>query len=379
MESVHGMTRRDFVLATAGVAGVIPLVAPLAASATQGTASDETVRELYRRAIVIDGLASPDTLNVPWPPSGQFLSQVQLETAAHSGLTAVNLTVNGGTFLATVRNIGRWMGRIDAHPSHLTLIRKHSDLDRAKKDGKTGLIFGFQGADVLSDGLRDLLTFHQLGVRIIQLTYDTRNLFGDGCLEPSNAGLSKFGRELIAQMNELGIVVDLAHGGVQTTADAIAASLKPVILSHTACNAVYRHPRNVDDRELRAMADRGGVVGIFLVPFVPVGPEELFLRYIDHAVRMCGADHVGIGSDMSIVPIEETPEYLQAFRQAMATWEKSGKGHQGGRHFIQAFNHPRRLETIAMAMAKRGHSSAVIEKVIGANFSRVFRDIWGGA
>ncbi|MGI8785886.1 MAG: dipeptidase [Acidobacteriota bacterium] len=376
MSSEPGITRRDFVLATAGVVSLLPLVGPLAASAGQVAVSDDQDREVYRRAVAIDGLATPDTFNVPWPPSGQLLSQVQLDSVAHSGLTAVNLTVSSGTFLATVRDIGRWLGRIDAHPSHLTLIRKHADLDRAKQDGKLGLILGFQGAAVLTDGLRDLLTFRQLGVRIIQLTYDTRNVFGDGCLEPANAGLSKFGRELIAQMNELGMVVDLAHGGVQTTAEAIAASTKPVILSHTGCNEVYRHPRNVDDRELRVMADRGGVVGIYLVPFVPVRPEELLLRYIEHALEVCGADHVGIGSDMSITPIDETPEYLRAFQNAMAEWEKQGKGHLGGRHFIPALNHPRRLESIAIAMAKRGHSSAVIEKVIGGNFYRVFREIW---
>ncbi len=377
MESTHSMTRRDFVLATAGVASFLSMRDPLSAFAVQGTVSEDQLREIYRRAIVIDGLATPDTINVHWPPSGPLLSQVQLDNVRRSGLTAVNVTVNGDTFVETVREIGHWMGRIEAHSSHLTLIQKHADLDRAKQDGKLGLILGFQGANTLTDGLTDLVTFRQLGVRIIQLTYDSRNLFGDGCLEPANAGLSKLGRALIAQMNELGIVVDLAHGGVQTTADGIAASSKPVILSHTGCNEVFRHPRNVNDRELRAMADRGGVVGLYLVPFVSVRPEELLLRYIDHALKVCGADHVGIGSDMSITPIEETPEYLQAFQQAMAKWEKAGKGHKGGRHFIPAFNHPRRLETIAFAMSKRGHSSAVIEKVIGGNFYRAFREVWG--
>lgn len=137
MGSDHAITRRDFVLATAGVVSLLPL-GPLAASAGQVGVSDDQAREMYRRAVAIDGLATPDTFNVPWPPSGQLLSQVQLDSVARSGLTAVNLTVSSGTFLATVREIGRWLGRIDAHPSHLTLIRKHADLDRAKQDGKLG-------------------------------------------------------------------------------------------------------------------------------------------------------------------------------------------------------------------------------------------------
>lgn len=370
MGSDHAMTRRDFVFgtaATAGVASLFPLK-PLDASAAQGTVTDDQAREIYRRAIVIDGLASP--------------AQMQLDDVARSGLTAVNVTVVGGnnnTFQGTVRRLGRWMGRIEAHPSQLTLIRKHADLGRAKRDGKLGLILGFQNADMLSADLRDLETFQQLGVRIIQVTYDIRNLFGDGCVEPANGGLSTLGRELVARMNELGVVVDLSHCGDQTTADGIAASSKPVILSHTGCKEVYRrNPRNKEDRELRAMADRGGVVGIYLIADGLGGTtEEWLLRHIEHALQVCGTDHVGIGSDLSITPIEETPEYLQEKQELIAYLKEVGRPAAIETFYLPPLNHPRRLESIAIALARRGHSSAVLENVIGGNFSRVFHEIWG--
>ncbi|MGH8646980.1 MAG: dipeptidase, partial [Gammaproteobacteria bacterium] len=383
MVSHRAMTRRDFVVATAGLAGLIrPIL--LDASAVQGTASDDQAREIYRRAIVIDGLLPDDFLSVlgrPAPPESPLFSQTQLDTVLRSGLTAGNLTVSGGTFERSARSIAEWMGLVEAHSSHFMFIRKHSDLARAKQDGKLGLILGLQNP-VKSDDLTLLESLHGLGIRIIQLTYDTRTPFGDGCLEPANAGLSRLGREMVARMNELGIVVDLAHCGVQTTADAIAASTKPVIFSHTGCSEVFRQARNKEDRELRALADRGGVVGIYMIPFglIPTGvavTEEWLLRHVEHALKVCGADHVGIGSDVTLVQIEETPEYLQALQNSIAEIRKTGKTVGAEQEYIPGFNHPRRLESLAIALAKRGHSSAVIEKVIGGNFSRVFREIWG--
>ena len=384
MGSDHAMTRRDLLVATAAaVAGLLPLGA-LDAYAIHGAVSDDEARDIYRRAVVIDGLLPDDflsTLGKPEPPEHPLFSQTQLETVARSGLTAGNVTVWGPTFEELARNVAQWMRRVETHTSHFMFIRKHGDLDRAKQDGKLGLILGLQ-APLASGDLTLLESLHGIGVRIIQLTYDTRTLLGDGCLEPANAGLSKLGRETVSRMNELGIAVDLAHCGVQTTADAIATSSKPVIFSHTGCGEVFRQPRNKEDRELRALADRGGVVGIYLGPFglIPTGAavtEEWLLRHIEHALKVCGADHVGIGSDLSLMPIEETPEYLQALKKVIADIRKTGKTVGAEQEYIPGFNHPRRLESFAITLARRGHSSAVIEKVLGGNFYRVLREIWG--
>ena len=142
--------------------------------------------------------------------------------------------------------------------------------------------------------------FHQLGVRILQLTYNLRNLLGDGCLEPDNAGLSGFGRDVVARMNELGILVDLSHCGRQTTLDAVAASKQPVAVTHSGCAAIADLPRNKTDEQLRRLADKGGVVGIYLMPFFRTSRQltaAAFVRHVEHAGRVCGEDYVGVGSD----------------------------------------------------------------------------------
>lgn len=366
------MNRRDFVFSLAGLAYLPRL---------QGAVTADQAREIYRRSIVIDCLANPASMNVPWPPHGP-LSQTQLHNVARSGMTALNVTVSADTFEATVRNIAFWEGEIEAHPSHFTLIRKHAGLDSAKRDNKLGLILGFQNTEMLARDLTRLDVFRQLGVQIIQLTYNDRNLLGDGCLEPGNAGLSSLGRDAVKRMNELGIAVDLSHCGTQTTADGIATSSKPVIISHSGCREVYRHPRSKEDRELRALADRGGVLGIYMMPFIGgtgAPTEELLLRQIEYALKICGTDHVGIGSDLSLTPIEETPEYRKAHADFVAGRKRRGISAPDEERplYVPELNHPQRLEGIAVAMARRGHSSAVIEKVIGGNFFRVFREIWG--
>jgi membrane dipeptidase len=186
-------------------------------------------------------------------------------------------------------------------------------------------------------------------------------------------------------MNALGIAVDLSHCGTRTTATAIAASSRPPLITHSGCREVYRHPRSKEDRELKAMADKGGVLGIYLMPFLGGAPGpgqastgEAVIRHLEHALKVCGVDHVGIGSDMSVSPIEESPEYLKAER-AFAAGRK-GRGIQAPDEdrplYIPDLNQPRRLELIAARLAAKGHPSRLVEKVIGGNFHRVFKEIW---
>ena len=183
-------------------------------------------------------------------------------------------------------------------------------------------------------------------------------------------------------MNALGIAVDLSHCGTRTTADGIAASAKPPLITHSGCREVYRHPRSKEDRELKAMADKGGVVGVYFMPFIGQGSAaptvDMLMRQIGHALNVCGTDHVGIGSDLSTAPIEETPEYLReqkAFVDGRASRGISAPD-ESRPLFIPELNHPRRIEGVAAAMTKVGHSATVIEKVSGGNFHRVLREIW---
>ncbi|MEZ5421198.1 MAG: membrane dipeptidase [Vicinamibacterales bacterium] len=310
-------SRREF---GAVVGAGLPWLATTGGASMQSTVASDEARGLYARGISIDGLANPGSMNVPWPPKGP-LTEAQRANIAKSGLTAINATVSADRVEPTVANIALWTGEAARYPDLLTIVRRHDDLARAKRAGQMGIILGFQDTEMLERDLSRLEMFRRLGVLIIQLTYNVRNLIGDGCLEPGDAGLSALGLDAVERMNALGIAVDLSHCGTRTTATGIAASARPPLITHSGCREVYRHPRNKEDKELKAMADKGGVVGIYLMPFLGgfAGPgqpttEEALARHLEHALRVCGADHVGIGSDASVTPIEETPEYLRAER-----------------------------------------------------------------
>lgn len=348
---------------------------------TQSNATEAQAKALYQRAIVIDALARPNFMNVPWPPEGPLTPQ-QVENARTSGITAVNATVSGSDFEKSVRRISMFYAEVDKHPTVFMLIRKHSDIARAKSANCLGIILGFQEADMIGRDLSRLDVFQELGVRIFQLTYNDRNLLGDGSLESGDAGLSALGNDAVRRLNALGIAVDLSHCGTRTTADGIAVSAKPVLITHSGCREVYRHPRNKEDRELKALADKGGVIGIYLMPFLGGAPGaptvDLLIRHIEHAIRVCGIEHVGIGSDLSITPVEETPEYTRLQNATTDARKAAGISapDEDRKLYIPELNHPRRLESIAIALAKRGHPSATIEKIIGGNFHRVLGEIW---
>jgi membrane dipeptidase len=334
------------------------------------------IAALYKNAIVIDSLCAPfiDTD----PPKDDILALVR-----QSGLTAINYTVSLPTFEDTVSNIALVEMLIEQHPEAFLIVRRYSDIDRAKRENKIGIMPGFQYTAFLEENPDRIEMFRQLGVRIMQLTYNNRSIFGDGCLEPGNAGLSKAGIAAVKKMNDLGIAVDLSHSGYRTTSDGIAESNKPVLISHSGCAAVYAHPRNKPDEILKALADRGGYFGVYLMPYVVASPtvptREHVLDHVVHAINQCGADHVGIGSDSSIQKTVLTTEQRASFDQDIARRKKLGIGAPGEDRYpyVPDLNGPDHMEVIAVELAKRGQPAAVIERVMGSNFQRVIGEIWG--
>ncbi len=182
-------------------------------------------------------------------------------------------------------------------------------------------------------------------------------------------------------MNELGMLVDTSHCGTQTTNDAIEVSRFPVAATHSGCKGVFDHPRSKSDETLRRLSAKGGVIGIYMMPFLnaagqPTGDD--LVRQIEHALKVCGEDHVGIGSDLSITPHRVTPEYERAHRQFVADRQRAGIAapREEDYMFVADMNTPRRLELIADRLLARGHSTARVEKVIGGNWLRLFREVW---
>ncbi len=335
----------------------------------------------YARATVVDCLASPGPFNVQ-NVLAHPLTDEMVKNAKDSGITAVNLTVASGSFDSVFEAMGYWERELRVHQDILTKVTSVADLKRAKETGRLGLIYGFQNAVMLETDLDRVDLFYNFGVRITQLTYNDRNPLGDGCLEPANAGLSRFGRQVVERMNQLGMLVDLGHCGVQTTADAIVVSQKPVAITHSGCRAVYDHPRSKRDQELKALADKGGVIGIYLMPFLSGGDRpsmaDDLIKHVEHAVNVCGEDHVGIGSDCSITPHVVDSAYVaehQAFVEARVRRGISAP-REDQYYFIPDLNSPRRMEMIADRLLARGHSTGRVEKVIGGNWARLFGEVW---
>jgi membrane dipeptidase len=334
----------------------------------------------YDAAIVVDFLASPGYFNYPENPP---LDDEMVGNAVRSGITAVNVTVSSGGFASTAARIAEWMATLERFPEALRQVRTVDQLRAAKAEGRLGLVLGFQDTTPYEGSLDAIGVFHDFGVRVVQLTYNVRNLVGDGCLEPGNAGLSNYGRAVVERLDELGTIVDLSHCGKRTTAEGILASSGPVAITHSGCNAVARHPRSKDDEELRALAERGGVIGIYLMPFLTPGrvPTEAdVVAHIEHALDVCGEDHVGIGSDLSSTPIDGSDEYWAKHREFVAGRIERGIAAPAEDpdvlFTVPDLNSHRRMELIADALAARRHSDRVIEKVIGANWLRLCREVW---
>lgn len=373
------MTRREL-LNISAITLPVALASPLVFSSNLATS-------MYERGFIIDGLGGPGGLGLE-PDSP--LSELEIEHVRTSGLTAVHITVGTvGTmasleaFEKTVRDIARWEKEIDVNDSTLTRIRSVADLKTAKTDGKTGLIYGLQDGVSFEDDLGRLDALHQLGIRVIQPTYNRRNLLGDGCMEPADAGMSRAGIKCIEQLNSLGILVDLSHCGRRTAADAIAASNRPVSFTHTGCYALAEHPRHRTDAELRAVAETGGVSGIYIMPYLAKGKQPTandVIQHIEHAINVAGEDHVSIGTDGNISPMELTQEYMDRFGKNIQERARLGIAApfetETGYLFANDLNTPRRFETLAQLLMERGHSETLVSKVLGGNLLRLFGDTW---
>jgi membrane dipeptidase len=331
--------------------------------------------DLYREAFVLDcnALESIGT---------QFDEAARLQDLRDSGVSAIKTTLGGanGTFEQAVADIASAQALVERHPEHFIKVRRHADLERAKPEQKVAVIFSFEAATMLADKLERIDLFRNLGVLIMQLSYNHGTPLGHGCLDGETGGLTGLGRDAIARMNDLGVALDLSHSNTRTTAEAIAASRKPPLVTHAGCRAVFMHPRNKRDEDMKALADRGGVMGIYMLPFLTPDDRQPmladYMQHMAHALKICGEDHVGIGSDTAFFTVGDAE--LKAMADEAESRRKHGVGSPGENRppYIPDINTPRKLERVADALLKHGYSARVAEKVLGLNFGRAFREIW---
>ncbi|HJU38547.1 MAG TPA: membrane dipeptidase, partial [Tahibacter sp.] len=316
-----------------------------------------------------------------------------LKTLRASGMTALMTTAGpqgrfwytNQQFDETKQRMTEWAATIARHPDVLLLVRERADLETARRDRRVGIIYTFQGAEPLGEDLDRVTLFRDLGLRVLQLTHNRRNLVGDGCMEPGNAGLSNLGHALVERLNAEKIVVDLAHGAQRTIREGILASKKPVLISHTGCRALAPEaPRLVHDDELKLLADRGGVAGIIFWPYIRSQGQQTsadVIRHIEHAVNVAGEDHVGIGTDLGVDPIAVTPQFekenVEMIKDMIAQGIFEKNRDPNLTLFPPDLNVANRFEVLAGLLSARGFSDARIEKIVGGNFARVMGDVWG--
>jgi membrane dipeptidase len=375
------ITRRDVVkgLAAAGISSAI-----LPVTADQGDmpqpssvpTSFSSLDEIFANSIIIDDLSGFE------PKSSE--PDAGFGAIKESGITVVAPTLGEVVpeiaFHSTVESISKQIDQIDKYPDRMMLIRAYSDFERAKRQNKLGVLINVQNSACIERDLKNLDLFYGLGLRQIQLTFNWRNWVGDGCTERTQAGLSYYGVDMVHRMNEIGMIVDVGHTGYQSTLDAVEVSNVPIVYSHTNCKALCDHPRNKTDDQIKALAKKGGVIGLsFFNWFVSDKPRSTLsdvLDHFDHVAKLVGPDYVGIGSDFSVpgwpgkVPDAEWEEHKKLYGER--EW-KTLKGRFPP--YIDELNNAHKYHGLAEGLRNRGWSYNDIAKALGLNFLRVYKHV----
>ena len=346
-----------------------------------------TVGSWYDRAIVIDALGG---IGDPYAPDDQLrLSDRTWTEMVGTGVTLLRDTVMPvgnvpdpwGDFqkdLQVKKDI------LNANPDRLILVRTAADILKAKREKKFGWIWGTQDSAMFSPDLSRIAQAKKDGVMSVQLTYNNGNLAGDGSLEPRNSGLTKLGKATIERVEAEKLLLDLSHGGARTMAEAAAFAKRPLVISHTGSRALIDHPRNTADDTIKAVADKGGVVGVYFMPYLavnqhPTGAE--LIAHVEHIANVAGEDHVGIGTDNGVLPTildAETKRKLDENQRMRIATGIAAPGEAVGVYpFMDDYNSVDRYRRFANDLQKRGWSEARLEKLMGGNFLRVYKDAWG--
>jgi membrane dipeptidase len=342
----------------------------------------------YRDAIVVDGLGG---INDPYAPDDQLrLSERAWAEMRMTGITAVRDTLlpvgnHAGGWEEFSKNLDHYHQVLLANPDRLKLVRNASDIAACKHEGKLGVILGTQDTAMVGPTLERLAEMKKAGVRCVQLTYNLANLSGDGSIEPRNGGLSNLGRDTIRRIEAEKLLLDLSHGGARTIDEAIAYAKRPLTISHTGARSITDHPRNVADATIRAVAEKGGVVGIYFMPYLAKDMHTsgvMLLEHIDHIAKVAGEDHVSIGTDGGVLPVVVDATAIEHARKDYEQRHAAGIAAPGEGPdvfpLVRDYNSIDKLERLGSDLLKRGWTTARVEKLLGLNLLRLYSEVWGG-
>ncbi|WGM40841.1 membrane dipeptidase [Caulobacter sp. NIBR1757] len=370
------MHRRQF------LAGSVTAAAFAALPSMAAETISPAARRLYRDAIVIDG-----NLVAPLDPTAPLDAVTRAQVKA-SGLSAFKMTLGGPgsqTKAETTEECGLIDKAIGLNSDLFTRVRKIGDIAAAKTGGKVGLIASFEAGEMLEGQVESIDHFRALDVLVMGLSYNLTTPFGSGVMSKAATGLTDLGRQAIDRMNRLGVTLDISHSDETTGFAAIEASRRPVLVTHAGSGAIRPHPRNKSNRLMKALADRGGVIGIFDLSYISVAPDQpslaAYMAHLTHALNTAGEDHVGIGSDTILTPFDTSPEMMKMWDAETARRKATGVAApgEGPPPFVTGLNRSDRCAVIADRLLKAGYPARVAEKVLGANFHRVFAETWSPA
>ena len=389
--SPRHLTRRTFLCATAGIA----LSGRSATDTTLVSVSRRTQPDLFV-INMLGGLRNPNRPPPEGPAEGSGLGDQPgpdaraISDALASGMAAANTTVGyvagpRNPFESSVADVSRWNRIIREHPDSLLKVWSASDIERAARQGKVGIIQGFQNAAMMGDNAERVGVFAGLGVKIIQLTYNVANQLGHGSMVPENGGLTDFGRDVVAELNATNTLVDLSHSGEQTCLDGIDASTAPVAITHTGCRAVTDLPAE-QDRPGTSPGRRDRRNRRDLLHAVPGGRRHgrgggCGSAHRARLVEVCGEEHVGIGTDGGTTAVDDMEAAYEAARRDVEARRAAGIGAAGERPgvvpFIPDLQGPDQFRKLADMLVARGHSTERVERTLGLNALRVMREVWG--
>jgi len=342
----------------------------------------ERATRLVRESLVIDML-SPLSLNFPlfakWEASPELFDAAAFRPYRESGINIFHIAVGLGgpnAYNGTLDFVGKWNSFLAGQDQQLLRIDSVADLERVKGSGKVGILIGLQNSEHFRTPA-DVDYFYSLGQRVSQLTYNSRNLIGDGSTERTDTGLSDFGVAIVARMNQVGMAVDVSHCGERTSIDACGVSKSPVLITHSNARALNpQHPRTKSDEAIRAMAKSGGVMGItgvrmFVKADEPTTIEHLLDHY-DHVAKLIGPEFLGVGSDIDLdgyddMPAEENKRLRAGYKGSYGFRDKID---------IEGVDHPKRMYDLAEGLIRRKYSDENIRGILGGNFRRVLTKIW---
>lgn len=353
------MNRRTFISFSSALGAGIILPATLAAQRKPSLIFDAMgeIRTIYSMELIDEILAS-----------GLNAIAVTLTDPKPMGTESLNILLN---------DLADYDKYFDANPSYFIKARTVNDIDRARKERKLAVFYLIQNSAPIDKNLDLIDALYFKGLRSVQLTYNDRNFSGDGCYERTDGGISNFGIELIKKLNASRVLLDLSHAGMKTMKEAIETSSQSVIISHTCCKALRPHARNTTDENLKLLASKGGVAGITqLRTFLTDAKKDnlaVYFDHIDHAVKVAGVEHVAIGSDRDHRVIPDTEEEIQILLKEEGVQFKP----QDWPLYLEKLNGPRRMEVVWDGLVKRGYTEVQIDKIMGANLYRLYREVIG--